>query len=67
MTPLAMNTRPPRLDYKTQVNVRLTHEARNYLALLATQRGISQADVLEIIIREEAIRMGLKKGKLSGQ
>ena len=38
------------------VTVRLTAEARRLLALLAQQKGISQAAVLELLIRDEARR-----------
>ena len=38
---------------KEQVNVRLTDEARKILASLSAQKGISQADILEILLRAE--------------
>lgn len=57
---------PPRRDYKAQVNVRLTSLARNLLTHLARAKGISQADILEMLIRDEAIRQGfLTAPKLS--
>lgn len=44
---------PQVANQKEQVNVRLTATAKRILAKLSTQMGISQADVLEILLREE--------------
>ncbi len=42
------------------VTVRLTAEARRLLALLSQYRGVSQAAVLEMLVRDEARRLDLE-------
>jgi hypothetical protein len=39
---------------------RLTAEARRILAELAVQRGISRTALLEVLLREEAERRGIR-------
>lgn len=41
---------------KEQVNVRLTRVAKKILAELSQRMGISQADVLELLLREKKKR-----------
>lgn len=53
MTTVAAERRIPDSGKKEQVNVRLTARARKILADLALRSGISQADVLELMLREE--------------
>ena len=48
---------------KHLTSIRLTPEAKQLLAELATTLGVSQAAVLELAIREKARREGLTPGK----
>jgi hypothetical protein len=45
---------------RAQLSHRLTPEAMRLLAVIAAQLGISQAAVLELLIREKARRIGVK-------
>ena len=45
---------------KNKTSVSLTDEAKRLLALLAKQLGVSQSNLLEIIIREKAESRGIK-------
>ena len=45
---------------RRMVSFRLTEEARRLLSLVARFRGISQAAVLEILIRDEAQRLNVE-------
>lgn len=47
------------IDKKAQVNVRLTPVARRILTQLSEVYGVSQGDVLEILLRMEAARLRL--------
>ena len=47
-------------DGRKVVTFRLTAECRRLLALLAQNRGISQAAVIEILVRDEAERRNLE-------
>ncbi len=46
-------------------NFRLTEECRRLLAMLADRRGISQAAVVESLVREEADRVTERELKLA--
>ncbi len=50
-----MNSRPKRITRLT--NFRLTEECRRLLVMLSQRRGISQAAVVESLVREEAERV----------
>lgn len=45
---------------KTKTSFTLTDEAKRLLELLAKQLGISQTGVIEIAIREQAEKRGIK-------
>lgn len=45
---------------KKPTSVRISDEAKRLLALLAQQKGITQAAVLELLIRESAKKEGIK-------
>lgn len=47
-------------DGKQATSFRLTGEARKMIIWLAAHHGISQADVLEMVIRREAREQGYK-------
>ena len=49
------------------VTVRLTAECRRLLAELARAKGISQAAVLELLLREEARREAKARRATAGQ
>jgi uncharacterized protein (DUF1778 family) len=52
-------TDSPGGSQKQQLNMRLTAHARKLLARLAMARGVSQTDIVEMMIREEAERRGI--------
>lgn len=54
------NPAPTISGKKEQVNVRLTEKARKILQRLSGAMGISQADVLELMLREEEKRKAEK-------
>lgn len=58
-----MNSRPKRITRLT--NFRLTEECRRLLAMLSAKRGISQAAVVESLVREEAERVLDRELKLA--
>lgn len=58
-----MNSRPKRITRLT--NFRLTDECRRLLAMLSEKRGISQAAVVESLVREEAERVLDRELKLA--
>lgn len=47
------------------VTFRLTEECRRLLLALAHDKGISQAAVLELLVRDEAKREGLIESKIA--
>ena len=47
-------------ESKDQVNVRLTETAKKILVQLADVYGTAQGDVIEMLLRVEAARLGLK-------
>jgi hypothetical protein len=51
---------------KEATSFRLSPEGRRLLALLAERGGVSQAAVLETLIRERALRDGLTAGAANG-
>lgn len=55
------DSKPPTTggSQKQQLNMRLTQHARNLLVRLASSRGVSQTDIVEMLIREEAERRGI--------
>ena len=48
------------MERKQGTSIRLTQEARRLLRLLADRWGVSQAAVLELLIRQCADKEGLK-------
>ncbi len=54
-----MTGRPKRVTKIT--NFRLTEECRRLLGLLAEDKGISQAGVVELLVREEAKRTDVEE------
>jgi hypothetical protein len=44
---------------KEQTNLRLTPVARDLLARLSDDEGISQGDIIEVLVRAEANRRGI--------
>lgn len=56
-------SRPKRITRLT--NFRLTEECRRLLAMIAEKRGISQAAVIESLVREEAERVMDRELKLA--
>lgn len=58
-----MNSRPKRITRLT--NFRLTEECRRLLVMLSEKRGISQAAVVESLVREEAERVMDRELKLA--
>jgi len=45
---------------KKPTSVRISEEAKRLLALLAQEQGITQAAVIELLIREGAKKKGIK-------
>jgi hypothetical protein len=58
-----MMNRPKRETRLT--NFRLTEECRRLLVMIAEKRGISQAAVIESLVREEAERITERELKLA--
>lgn len=52
----------PLQERKQQINVRLTPTARALLARIASTLGITHGNVIEMLIRAEASRLGLAAG-----
>lgn len=48
------------MEKKQATSVRLTPEARRLLVLLSQSEGVSQAAILEMLIRREARRVAIK-------
>ncbi len=48
---------------KLPVSFRLSQEAIRLLRLLAEKKGISQASVVEMLLREAAIRAGIDQAR----
>ncbi len=49
-----------RRQQKSQKNFRLTVECQDLLALLAMGKGINESAVIEMLVRDEAIRLNLR-------
>lgn len=49
---LQMSSRHPRHEPRVQTNLRLTQHARNVLAHLSETYGLSQADIVELLLRK---------------